>query len=347
MAFFNPQQHPLVPKTLIENQSSAGSRAQHLLSDDTSSSYAILSAQSQSNADVYSDVEWIVFSPRISASEDGDLDASLEDQELAVANDAGAGAGAGVGVGVGARIATGAGASAGAETPLAFPSHNGTGSFIAPSPSDIAERVNAWRVDQSKFVLKELHRLFGDGSIQSQQQYFEDQEPAVGTQDLERGSRPRGFWEGIRKKILVDFVGMNDQVLHMLFGDVDWQKLEQEEREQKQKQQMQQEESDTGYQGTHFKNAIAHGPPDWDSELVSKIVSHFQFAPSSEMSLLKLITSRLLDHYNQNYRARKANSQGDLNTAVPSTTQSVYWNEESYSSSNYWETSSINSTRVW
>lgn len=340
-----------MPKTLIESQAYAGSRAQHLLSDDTSSSYAILSAQSQSNADVYSDVEWIVFSPRMSAAEDGGFDTGLEDHESMVAS--GAGAGVGVDVGPGNKSAQ-AQAAAGAQTPLAFPSHNGTGSFIAPSPSDIAERVNAWRVDQSKFVLKELHRLFGDGSLQSQQQYFEDQELVAGAQDLDEGDQPVGFWEGIRKKILVDFVGLNDQVLQMLFGDVDWQKLEQEdqvhklEQQQQQKQEQQQESPmEAGAPGIHFKNALAHGPPDWDSELVSKIVSHFQFAPSSEMSLLRLITSRLLDHYNQNYRSRKSSFQGDLNTAVPSSAQSVYWNEESYSSSNYWETSSINSTRVW
>lgn len=119
--------------------------------------------QSQSSLDQ----EWIVFSPvEEDEGEDDDNDEDIVDQENSYTDD-----------GLERHDLGAATPRPGALTPLAFPAHNGSGSFLDQLNQSMAvaavaaasensslstkslDRINAWRINQSQHILNEFTRL--------------------------------------------------------------------------------------------------------------------------------------------------------------------------------------------
>ncbi|KAK9467872.1 hypothetical protein V1512DRAFT_260270 [Lipomyces arxii] len=143
MSFYNPAQHPLVRQTNESQQQR--DRESSLL---TGSSSGV----------PYADEEWILFSAGESSlliDDEDDTEGEEHGDDTNVVNETGTSP----------------------ESSFAFPKHDGHGSFIATTPTarqdtlsalsrtssslseDVAARVNAWRVDQSEHLLRELRRF--------------------------------------------------------------------------------------------------------------------------------------------------------------------------------------------
>ncbi|KAK9487314.1 hypothetical protein V1527DRAFT_342011 [Lipomyces starkeyi] len=298
MSFYNPAQHPLVRQSMAAQASDGpGALPQQTTARGRFHSTGV-TTESGSSA-VFGEEEWVLFSAGEGSSvleyavedDEEEYDENDGDNEREIHVDQPGGARA---INV-------------LDSSFSFPQHDGNGSFAAtpradnpplsPSSSfssdEVTARINAWRLDQSEHLFRELQRLQvrsssrRSGSISSwgipaEEAEIEDDTDSqdrvrlsfrgsegftesftydtgsfesispVGaaesmtkysllesqrrtgsvatstrlsvssrrhTQSISGDERPAGFWTRFTRRVIHDIMGINDEVLDVLFGD--------------------------------------------------------------------------------------------------------------------------------
>lgn len=317
MAFyFNPsRQHPLVPPEAGPQLDAARNTAALSARRDESLA-SVLSARSESPS---LDTEWVVFSPQLSSRESvhqdeattpGD-DADIDDaasSDISVMDDAG-------------------GATGGTATPLAFPSHGGDGSFLLRS--DLSDRINQWRLDQSQLVFSELQRLerrlfsrspsVGAG-LDDHGAFVPDLAESPGTSAANANEdRKESVWDRVTRKVVREWIGLSDEVLEIVSGE---------------------RFVDGPPRGSH--KHLDNLPPGWEAAVVARVFRELGISRVN-VALVRAIGERLMA-LNPHSRAKRF-VYDDRPFAAPPFARH-YW-EDSILSPNYWEQASSVSTPVW
>ncbi|KAK9368020.1 hypothetical protein V1509DRAFT_112976 [Lipomyces kononenkoae] len=296
MSFYNPAQHPVVRQSMAA-QASDNLGAQPRGSTARGRFHSTGVTTESGSSAVFGEEEWVLFSAAEGSSvldyavEDDEEDEGEDEQEMQDDHPGGA------------RPINAVGYS------FAFPQHDGNGSFavtpragdlpLSPSSSfssdEVTARINAWRLDQSEHLLRELQRLQvrsasrRSGSISSwgipaeeaeieneneadtesldrvrlsfressegltdsfiyDTESFESISPVGATESATKASlveshrrtgslasstrlslrhtqsissdeRPVGFWTRFTRRVIHDIMGIDDEVLDVLFGD--------------------------------------------------------------------------------------------------------------------------------
>jgi hypothetical protein len=271
------------------------------------------------NLSVDNDEQWTVFSPQMTEVTSG-LESEMDDitqDEQQIGDDL---------LGSGEN-------SQGTSTPLAFPTHNGSGSFFSAG-SELADRVNAWRLDQSQLVLQELQRLeqkFFWSPSGLEQSTNNESIPVQRTSQI-KGKNESSLWD----RFVQDFIGFNDQVMEMLFGDRYFEEVPEELPSDHNL-----ESIETSF--VHYNQALKMGPPGWQDRIIQGVLDRLNIPAGTDVKFLRYLGSRILELN----RPRGYGSEPfypklrDVPIFEP---RNNYW-EDSLVSSN-WEQSSI-STPVW
>lgn len=332
MAFYlrASRQHPFVPNQVFE-ESDLNDRG-HSSRESGNSLLTPLSSDRE-NVSVDNDEQWTVFSPHMTEvtsgveSEIGDIQLLDEEQRLESLLD---------------PIQD----SEGTSTPLAFPSHNGTGSFLWAG-SELADRVNAWRLDQSQLVIQELQRL---------EQKFFWSPGGVGDHDSRNivhditadKKKPQGsIWD----RFVQDVMGFNDQVLEMLFGDRYFEESQQEDCNQESFQQDTTSHRQDGTAGVnadstfvHYNQAVDMGPPGWQDRIIFTVLDRLNIPAGTDVKFLRYVGSRILELTRPHNNSASQPFYPKLRDVPTFAPPNNYWDDSLVSSN--WEQSSI-STPVW
>lgn len=264
---------------------------------ESSSGYSLLTPLS---SHVHDDEQWTVFSPQIAAITSGVQTEEDEDNDE------------------------------GTATPLAFPSHNGTGSFFSAG-SELTDRVNAWRLDQSQLVLAELQRL--------EHKFFWATPNLLPEKSQSQRSEPkRSLWD----RFMQDFVGLNDRVLDMLFGDRFFDERDESSHIDDHGDNHGEDDHEDTHNFIHYGQALKMGPPGWQERLIQEVLDSLNVRRGTDVKFLRYLGSRILSlsqpHCDEEIFYPKLR---DVPVFTPTHN---YW-EDSLVSSN-WEQSSL-STPVW
>jgi hypothetical protein len=298
MAFyFSPRaHHPLVNDLNIHHD-------RHQTVAGTESGLSVLTPQDSHplSSSLDADQEWVVFSPQLLSSEG-------EPQDIEEVNELEA---------------------TGISTPLAFPAHNGSGLFLADS-SELTDRVNAWRLDQSQLVFQEMQRLERKFFIATSRASEHDTKE---TTKSEGGS----FWDNLTRRVMRDFIGLNDEVLEVIFGErlvsVD----------DKVQEEVVDHEKEVYF---HFDQSLLTGPLNWDTKLIARLFRELKLPTPTEISILRYLGTRLLALTHPESPSRNTFHAENSLYLLDRTYSGNYW-EDSTVSSNYWDRESSVSTPVW
>ncbi|KAK9245812.1 hypothetical protein V1506DRAFT_537164 [Lipomyces tetrasporus] len=298
MSFYNPAQHPLVRQSMAaQGPAGPGTSLQQTTARGRFHSIGVTTESGSSV--VLGEEEWVLFSAGEGSSV---LDFAVEDdEEESVQNEEDNVQDTHVVHPVGARPVDAH------NSGFSFPQHDGHGSFavtpranhapLSPSSSfssdEVTARINAWRLDQSEHLLRELQRLqarsanrrsdsISSWGIPAEEAEIEDDNesldrvrlsfkgsegftdsspydtgsfesiPAVcaaesmtkfsliesqhrsgsvasstrlsvssrrRAQSLSADERPAGFWTRFTRRVIHDIMGINDEVLDVLFGE--------------------------------------------------------------------------------------------------------------------------------
>uniref|UniRef100_A0A060SYT2 ARAD1C03432p n=1 Tax=Blastobotrys adeninivorans TaxID=409370 RepID=A0A060SYT2_BLAAD len=324
MASYLPYQHPLVPRqtltsssedenvAIISSASSRGSAAQ-------SSDFSALDAASSPLAP---EREWVVFSPNI--EQESNFSGELSSESSV--------------------------SLSGAATPLAFPTHDGVGSF---SSDEVADRVNAWRMDQSQLIIQELLRLDNErnarlnanspllhnlSSINMTNVYSPLEEQSVNTlspapsimeswgideamfataADKFGPDSREGVLSLIHRKV-TDMIGIDDKVMQLILGEA---VIDPEDTKLKQR----------SY--PHYDQAKTAGPAGWEESIITRVFNGLNIARAKDLPLFRYLGSFIERYW-------------DWEEGVPNMNKLNYWDAERRMS-DAGSVSSIAITPVW
>jgi hypothetical protein len=248
--------HPLVTQSLTASTQSAVpliSNVSSQSSPQTGSDALSSMYEPSSSGGVVGDAEWVVFSPFDNSEDNSYSQLSAEDEQVDDEDVE----------------------DSGVSTPLAFPTHDGIGSFTS---EELNDRVNAWRLDQSELVMQEISRLehkYNNGLMES----F----GIEGEQDQEHKAEQEAtesFWELLRRKIVREFIGLDDGIMELLAGvsfvDPDKEKM-----------------VDNGF---HYQQSLVTGPSHWESELIDKVFNELRLPRANDFPVVQHI-HRFLGKY--------------------------------------------------
>ncbi|CAN6617209.1 hypothetical protein TRVA0_006S04016 [Trichomonascus vanleenenianus] len=263
MAF--SQQHPLLrpvrPATTTETSETTSLGL--IPNESRDSLYPSSSRQSSSDlvrAATAQEQEWIVFSPRV--SDITSLPSTQSESSAAESDDEGL---------------------SGLATPLALPTHNGSGSF------DMHSRVNAWRLDQSQLVLQELQRLEMRYARRRARMASTPATPdsvvaswgieprstsssMVALSSLSKHNSNNGVWSYLRKRIVVDFMGIDDTVMELMLGMRYIDPIK----------------SDNSI-APHYRKSLEHGPKNWESTFITRMFSELHLPRARDLMLFRYL----------------------------------------------------------
>lgn len=144
---------------------------------------------------------------------------------------------------------------------LELPSHNGEGSFVADQKHFNTERINLWRLDQSRLVLDELHRL---------ERKFRPVYPESQSDDMS------WTWKDLARGF-VKAITMDDEVLDLLFAGPEHIKDPPQAEARK----------------TAFERS-QEAAPNWDQAVVRKLLTNLGIERAPTLSILRrLLTWRM------------------------------------------------------
>lgn len=243
--------HPLVTQSLTASTQSVApliSNVSSQSSPQTGSDALSSMYEPSSSGGVVGDAEWVVFSP-FDNSEDNSYSQLSEEIEEEDDEDSGV------------------------STPLAFPAHDGIGSFTS---EELNDRVNAWRLDQSELVMREISRLehkYNNGLMESFG--IEEEE-----EQKKQHETTESFWELLGRKIVREFIGLDDGIMELLAGvsfvDPDKEKM--------------------ANNGFHYEQSLVTGPSHWESELIDKVFKELRLPRANELPVVQHI-HRFLGKY--------------------------------------------------
>lgn len=304
--YFSPSRHhPLVPKSFTDNVKQQGERS----GDGRVSSYSselLTTTVSSNRSHLEEDQEWVVFSPEYDSSGIGEGKEDEEDEDEIFD---------------------------GVETPLAFPSHNGVGSFYS---DDVNDRITAWRLDQSQLVFQEMQRLerqrnqqtisTSDSIMASWGVPDEERHP---TKEEHKREGVRGFWNKVTRKVMRDFMGLEDEVLEVIFGETYIGKKEQDD--------------DENSRYMHFNQSL-EAAGDWDKQFIERMFEELNIPRASTNLILQYLGQLFINKHDPE-------SLEILGSQLLTTYLSSPLMDHPTLSSNYWDHHSsmytLSSTEVW
>ncbi|KAA8909050.1 hypothetical protein TRICI_004639 [Trichomonascus ciferrii] len=242
--------HPLVTQSLTASTQSAVpliSNVSSQSSPQTGSDALSSMYEPSSSGGVVGDAEWVVFSPFDNSYSELSEQVEDEDEE-----------------------------DSGVSTPLAFPAHDGIGSFTS---EELNDRVNAWRLDQSELVMQEISRLehkYNHGLMES----FGIEDEQGSEQGENNNSNTESFWELLRRKIVREFIGLDDGIMELLAG-VSFVDPEKDRM------------VDNGF---HYQQSLVTGPTHWESELIDKVFKELRLPRANDLPVVQHI-HRFLGKY--------------------------------------------------
>lgn len=253
--------HPLVTQNLRGGYDNTQSDLIRRLSDSQQSSGRDDESALSSVHSSIGDTEWVVFSPPVEISSGGDVGSAYSGRGSNLVEE-----------------------DSGVSTPLAFPSHDGIGSFTS---DELNERVNAWRLDQSELVMQEMTRLEHKYEQPSLMASF-GIEDASKNNSYSASSSPGSFWQLLSRRLLYEFIGLDDGIRSLIAG-VSLPDVANSDHELSKKASV----SSWNY---HYRQSLQTGPNGWESQLIDKVFNEIRLPRAEDLTVVRYL-HRFLGKY--------------------------------------------------